>query len=569
MGQVYRARDTKLDRDVAIKILPESFAFDVDRLARFQREAKTLASLNHPKIAAIFGLEESGGVSALVMELVEGENLSQRIARGAIPVEEALPIAKQIAEALEAAHEQGVIHRDLKPANIMVRADGMVKVLDFGLAKADSPTSSNINASMSPTLSLHATMTGVLLGTAAYMSPEQAGGKLVDKRTDVWSFGVVMWEMLTGRRLFEGETISHTLADVLRAGIDFDTLPSDLPQAMRDLLRRCLDRNANNRLRDIGEARFQLDKTLSGTVEHTTAPDVSPALSAAPPRLWWRRAMSIAIPAIFVGAIAGAASWYAKPSPALAVTRFLVTLGEGEEFVGSSRTPTAISPDGAQMAYIAIQRLYFPVDVGSRITGDTRNRNWPTVASPVFSADSRSLVFWSQADRTLKRIGVSGGAALTICPADNPSGMSWGKTASCLASLAKASCASRRMAVSPKFLSTVKDDELAHGPQILPGGQAVLFTLAKGVGPDRWDRARVVVQSLKSGERKTLIEGEAMRAICPLVTSCMRWAGALRCSVRPPAPGITGGPVPILKASAEQTTQRPALRSSVFPTPER
>ncbi len=212
MGEVYKARDTKLDRDVAIKILPEAFAADAERVARFQREAKTLAALNHPNIAHIHGLEESGGVRALVMELVEGDDLSQRVARGAIPLDEALPIARQIAQALEAAHEQGIIHRDLKPANIKVRPDGMVKVLDFGLAKAMEPAgASSANATMSPTISMYATQAGVILGTAAYMSPEQARGAAVDKRTDLWAFGVVLYEMLTGTRLFEGATISDTL----------------------------------------------------------------------------------------------------------------------------------------------------------------------------------------------------------------------------------------------------------------------------------------------------------------------------------------------------------------------
>src|SRR5258708_4769211 len=216
MGQVYRARDTKLDRDVAIKILPEAFAHDADRLARFQREAKTLASLNHPHIAAIYGLEGSGGMTALVMELVEGDDLSQRIARGAIPLDEALPIARQIADALDAAHEQGIIHRDLKPANIKVRPDGTVKVLDFGLAKAMEPaTGSSPSMSMSPTLSIHATQAGIILGTAAYMSPEQAAGRTVDRRSDLWAFGVVLMEMLTGRQVFTGETVSHVLASVL------------------------------------------------------------------------------------------------------------------------------------------------------------------------------------------------------------------------------------------------------------------------------------------------------------------------------------------------------------------
>ncbi len=250
MGEVYRARDEKLGRDVAIKVLPEEFAKDPDRVARFQREAKLLASLNHPNIAAIYGLEDSEQITFLVMELVEGETLDGRIRRGPIPVEESLKLALQVAEALEAAHEKGVIHRDLKPANIKVTPDGKVKVLDFGLAKAFAGEQAAPNLSNSPTLSDMATMQGVILGTAAYMSPEQARGKPVDKRADIWAFGVVLYEMLTGKQLFGGETVSDTLATVLKEEPDFEKIPAK----MRPLLRSCLEKNPSRRLRDIGDA---------------------------------------------------------------------------------------------------------------------------------------------------------------------------------------------------------------------------------------------------------------------------------------------------------------------------
>ncbi len=265
MGQVYRARDTKLNRDVALKVLPDLFASDAERLARFTREAQTLASLNHPHIAAIYGLEESGGVRALVMELVEGEDLSQRIARGAIPLDEALPIARQIAEALEAAHEHGIIHRDLKPANIKVRPDGTVKVLDFGLAKADrNRRPRRRSVTQSPTLTSPAMMTGmgVILGTAAYMSPEQAVGRPADKRSDVWAFGVVLLEMLTGRPVFAGETVSHVLAAVLKSAPDWTTLPADTPASIRTLLRRCLEKDRRHRLADAADARLEIEEAL-------------------------------------------------------------------------------------------------------------------------------------------------------------------------------------------------------------------------------------------------------------------------------------------------------------------
>jgi serine/threonine-protein kinase len=254
MGEVYRAKDTKLDREVAIKVLPAAVARDPERLARFEREAKVLASLNHPNIAQIYGIEEGEAGRALVMELVPGETL-----KGPLPLETALNYSKQIAEALEAAHEKGITHRDLKPANIMITPEGVVKVLDFGLAAVTQPSAtSSGDPSNSPTLTLRATQAGMILGTAGYMSPEQAAGQPVDKRADIWSFGVVLYELLTGQRLFDGVSAAHILADVLRAPIDFDKLPKETPHAIRDLVKRCLDRDVKTRLRDIGEARIAI-----------------------------------------------------------------------------------------------------------------------------------------------------------------------------------------------------------------------------------------------------------------------------------------------------------------------
>ncbi|MGA7946115.1 MAG: serine/threonine-protein kinase, partial [Candidatus Sulfotelmatobacter sp.] len=259
MGEVYRAADSKLGRDVALKVILQEFTQDTQLMARFQREAQVLASFNHTNIAAIYGLEDSGGVRALVMELVEGPTLADRIREGAIPLEEALPIAKQIAEGLEYAHERGIIHRDLKPANIKVTHDGKVKVLDFGLAKALQGDAGPRNLSDSPTLTLEATKAGIILGTAAYMSPEQAKGKAVDRRADIWSFGVVLFEMLTGRQMYVGETATDIMAAVVRAEPDWSLLPKNLPGRVRELLRRCLAKDDRRRLRDIGEARLMLE----------------------------------------------------------------------------------------------------------------------------------------------------------------------------------------------------------------------------------------------------------------------------------------------------------------------
>jgi Tol biopolymer transport system component len=340
MGQVFRARDTKLDRDVAIKVLPEAFAHDADRLARFTREAKTLASLNHPHIAGIYGLEESAGVSALVMELVEGEDLAQRIARGAISLDEALPIARQIAEALEAAHEQGIVHRDLKPANIKVRADGTVKVLDFGLAKAMDPTSSSpANAMNSPTLSLHATMHGVILGTAPYMSPEQARGKSVDKRTDIWAFGCVLFEMLAGRRAFTGETTTDVLAKIVEREPDWTSVPPSTPPHVVQVLRRCLEKDPKKRLRDIGDARPMFDGVSIAPIQETAAAS--------------RRGIAVYGFGIVAAVLLGAAVMFGlsarfQATAGPTVSR-VVRLSTGPAFDHSP----AISPDGKWVAYLS------------------------------------------------------------------------------------------------------------------------------------------------------------------------------------------------------------------------
>src|SRR6202140_1621736 len=281
MGEVYQAHDSKLGRDVAIKVLPEAFARDPEKFSRFQREAKLLASLNHPNIATIHGLEDSNGTSYLVMELVPGENLAERVRRdGAVPVEEALVIAKQIAEALEAAHEKGIIHRDLKPANVKVTPEGKVKVLDFGLAKAFAGDTSTEDISNSPTLSMAATMQGVILGTAAYMSPEQAKGKAVDKRTDIWAFGAVLYELLTGKAAFQGEDVGDILAEVVKAEPDWTRLPEATPPSIRTLLRRCLRKDKRQRLQDAAGVRIEIEGGLAVPVAATVAP--------APEKSWQR-----------------------------------------------------------------------------------------------------------------------------------------------------------------------------------------------------------------------------------------------------------------------------------------
>jgi eukaryotic-like serine/threonine-protein kinase len=334
MGEVYRATDTKLKRQVAIKILPPSLAADPDRLARFQREAEVLAALNHPHIAAVYGLEDADGVKALVMELVDGDDLSQRIARGPIALDEALPIARQIAEALEAAHDQGIIHRDLKPANIKVRPDGTVKVLDFGLAKLTEREAAGragpADLSQSPTLTSPAAMTGmgVILGTAAYMSPEQARGRAVDKRTDIWAFGAVLYEMLSGARAFDGEDTTEMIASVMKTTPNWSALPADVPVHIVTLIQRCLEKDRKKRIADISIALFLIDEPAIW----------SPATSAilAPvtlPRPIWRRAIPFVVTALLAGALVGGVAWKLRPSAAPStITRFPMMLAEGQRF---------------------------------------------------------------------------------------------------------------------------------------------------------------------------------------------------------------------------------------------
>jgi len=417
MGEVYRARDTKLGRDVALKILPELFASDSDRLARFQREAQVLASLNHPNIAAIYGLEESDAIRAIVMELVEGPTLADQLARGAMPLDEAMAIARQIAEALEAAHERGVIHRDLKPANIKVTSEGHVKVLDFGLAAiVQDPTRPDVNATHSPTLTFRATRAGVILGTAAYMSPEQAAGKPVDKRADIWSFGVVLWEMLTGKRLFDGETVSHTLADVLRAPIDFDQVPNSAPVAVRTLLQRCLDRDVKRRLRDIGEARVQIENYLTNP---RSASEPS-ATASAPSRLAIGAWIAAGVLLAALGALA-VVHFRETPTPVL-TTRFQV-LPPGR--ATSADYPT-ISPDGRRLAFVATvdgKTLLWVRSLDSLTAQSLAGTE--DAASPFWSPDSRFLAFFSEG--RLKRVDVTGGPPQTLCTVDGVRGGTWSR----------------------------------------------------------------------------------------------------------------------------------------------
>jgi Tol biopolymer transport system component len=509
MGEVYRAHDTKLGRGVAIKVLTEAFAFDPDRIGRFEREAKVLASLNHPYIAALHGMEESGGRHFLVMELVEGETLADRIAGTArgrsapagLDVDDALRIARQIAEALEAAHEKGIVHRDLKPANVKITPDDGVKVLDFGLAKAmgppeTGPDSAPAGLTHSPTLTFAgATQAGMILGTAPYMSPEQAKGRTADNRSDVWAFGCVLYEMLTGRRAFEGDDVSETLASVIKSDPDWRALPQSVPHAIRALIQGCLKKDRKERIGDISTALFLLAQP------HAPAPDAAATLRQRPPL--WRRAMLVAA-GVAIGAAASVVL-LSRPRPAApaAVTRFVITLPQGQQLT-LPRQAVAISPDGTQIAYSAAGRLYLRLmsDVDTRLIAGAD----PAVA-PEFSPDGQSLLFW--AGSMLKRIAVSGGSAVTVCPTSTaPSGITWRQNAILFGQPGVGVVRVSPAGGQPEVLVPLSfTDGLAHRPELLPDGDSLLFTIARRVGgADPWDNASIVLQSLKTGQRRTLIE---------------------------------------------------------------
>ena len=422
MGEVYRARDQRLERDVAIKMLPDSFAADPERLSRFDREAKTLASLNHPHIAQIFGVEDLPGpagshLPALVMELVDGEDLSVRIARGPIPVAEALPIAQQIADALETAHERGIIHRDLKPANVKVSNEGVVKVLDFGLAKAMSQADPDVNPANSPTMALTGTQAGLILGTAGYMAPEQARGQVVDRRVDIWAFGVVLFEMLAGKQAFSGDTISDVLASVLKNDLDWNLLPKDLPAPVLHLLRRCLNPDRRNRLRDIGEARIAIADFLAGKT--SDAPSASTVASGRSSRLLLA---AVAVLTLIASAAVAALAMRGRAAPEPS-RRLVVTPPDGVSVQSVNRPAITLSPDGWTLVLTGVDKgtshLYVrgPNDFEPRVLPGTE-----AASNPVFSPAGNAVAFF--ADNRLMLTPIDG-SPRQLNVVNDPRGMTW------------------------------------------------------------------------------------------------------------------------------------------------
>jgi Tol biopolymer transport system component len=499
MGEVYRATDSRLGRDVALKVLPAAFAQDAERMARFEREAQLLASLNHPHIAAIYGLEVSSGIRALAMELVEGPTLAERIKGAQIPLEETLSIARQIAEALEYAHERGIIHRDLKPANVKLTPDGKVKVLDFGLAKAleDSPAAADMTSS--PTLSMAATKAGIILGTAAYMSPEQAKGKAADRRADIWSFGVVLYEMLTGRQAYLGETAPETMAHVITRDPDWTSVPPGTPPRLQQLLRRCLTKDPKQRLQAIGEARLALDEIQSGSTATEMLLPASPARS-----FGVREIAGLSVGGVLLAALAGFSGWWLKSgAPESPVRKFDLTvpdLGHGSGLHGNF----AISPDGKQIAYLSSDRLWI------RALDRVEPREVPGSAGvqiPFWSPDSAYVGF--AANGKLWKAPAAGGETTTICDLRGAliggSGASWGEDGTIVFSRGGTGIlqVSARGGDPRSFLDVDPQTEQdLHQPYFLPEGRGVIYS------PHRKGQTAGTLMVFSGGKKKILLQLE-------------------------------------------------------------
>jgi serine/threonine-protein kinase len=478
MGEVYRATDTNLKRAVAIKVLPAAVATDRDRLARFQREAEVLASLNHPNIAAIYGVEEANGTRALVVELADGRTLADRISQGPIPVAEALPIAKQIAEALEAAHEHGIIHRDLKPANIKLRPDGVVKVLDFGLAKALEPASATgVGATASPTMTSPALMTGVgvLLGTAAYMSPEQARGDTVDKRADIWAFGCVLYEMLTGKRAFQGENVSDVLASVLARESDWTILPAGLSPVLGTFVKRCLHKNRRYRIGDAQSLRLALEGAFDTDAGRARSSETA-----------MRSVAAASAAAVALGGLLGgtAVRWSMSPAPPRVVRTEVTTSGATALNLAGSARDIAITPDGSRIVYRGLGQLFVrPIDQLEPVPIRAVGNPYDVFVSP----DGQWIGFFD--GTLLTKVAITGGPPVTICELEAAGrGATWGGDGTIVFATASSATGLQRVSAdggTPTALTT-PDHNAGEGdhvlPQMLPGGRALLLTVTPANG---------------------------------------------------------------------------------------
>ena len=548
MGEVYRAHDARLGRDVAIKVLPDDLALDADRLARFEREARLLAALSHAGIASIFGVEEADGSRALVMELVEGPTLAERIEQGPLATAEVLPIARQLAEALEYAHERGIVHRDLKPANVKLRPDGTVKVLDFGLARAlaSETTASTSGLSQSPTLTQRMTQAGVIMGTAAYMSPEQARGRAADRRADVWAFGAVLYEMLTGRRAFGGETISEMLAAVMRDEPDWSVLPSGLSPRWRRLLERCLVKDSRRRLQAIGEARILLEDLAAAPADSARGADPATGPASA------RRAAIIPWLLAAAALVGLGVTLWGKPPPAPSATELSIVPAGGQrvaEDIGYH--PMAIAPNGRAIAYtvrvagvlkLRLRRLDTREDL--EIVGADGARNL------FFSRDGQWIGFFDT--RKMRKVSVRGGAPVELADALQDRLGAW---------LDDGTVVYSRNTTEPLYripesggapvaittLDTTVHERTHRFPSALDGGPWVVFTAQTVASPGGYDDANIDAVSVKTGERRHLYQGARRAVWVPggyLVLA--RGTDLFAVRIDPRDPRITRDPVPVL-----------------------
>jgi len=556
MGEVYRARDTRLDREVAIKVLPAALAADKERILRFEREAKALATLNHPNIAAIYGFEEQDGKRLLVMELAEGETLADRLVRGALPIDESLDTARKIAEALEAAHEKGIVHRDLKPANVKIGPDGTVKVLDFGLAKAlvgdaaSVPSLSPTEVVNSPTITAEFTRPGIILGTAGYMSPEQARGRSIDKRTDIWAFGCVLFECLSGARLFAGETATDSIGAILHKEPEWALLPPHTPPTVQLLLRRCLAKDRNKRLRDIGDARIELENALSDPTSSMLrlGGAVLWGAAASGRRATWRRSLPWALCVILVAALG--ALWFSTRPAKLAVMRYTLAIPESQALRASRWPMFDISPDGTRIVFVGDhdsgRQLYLRLN---HQLDATPLANTDDAFCPYFSPDGEWIAFGQKG--RLRRISVLGGPATTICEAADLRGGSWGPDGTIVFAPNPRSGIWRVSAAGgePVMLTEAGTGQGAPShrwPQLLPDGKTALFT-ATAQNND-YASARIIAMSLETLEQKVVVEGGTFARYVPTGHIVFGRSGTLMAvPFNAKKLEVTGSAIPILE----------------------
>ncbi len=550
MGEVYLAEDTNLKRQVAVKVLPQPFALDKERLARFGREARLLASLSHPNIATIHGLEKSDDQQFLVMELVKGNTLAEMLKKGPVPVDETLEICRQIAEGLESAHEKGIIHRDLKPANIKVTPEGKVKVLDFGIAKAFREKLEDTDLIKSPTITDEITRPGLILGTAAYMSPEQAKSKSVDKRTDIWAFGCILFECLTGKRAFEGETASETIASILKGEPEWNELPAATHMDIRALIRRCLQKDRNRRQHDIADARIEIEETLAeGTGQFQKTFKAAQEVRTK----GWRRIApwSLFSVTVIIAAIAFWSPWRSEQPLKKSITQFVINLPSTETLDPSLRPAVAISPQGRSIVYVSdnddrtqlylhemdqLEATPIPGTIGA--------------SGPFFSPDGEWIGFFSSGK--LKKISLRGGTPQILCDATLGRGACWGPDNNIIFTAAPGKGLWRISANGgdSQIVTTldIDNDELTHRwPEILPGGKAILFTIRTS-NNSSFDDTSIALFSIKTGQQSILIEGGTQASYVPTGHLVFARAGALHAVLFDiERLQITGQSIPVLE----------------------